>query len=184
MHSVLIADGDRASRDQIARVLTIDGLRVHSVSRGEDVLRYLAEEAVDVLITEVHLPDMPVWRLLPKLREIDPEMPVITLTSDDGWETSRKVRVEAGPVFFYGLKPLSHAEIHEVTHYAVRWRQKRRGGPVSRCSEAHSNAVPGSPALRDEDTIAGVEAGPVRRSDRKRLSGAMPYAGTVEEEAL
>ena len=125
MYRVIIADGDRASRELLAQALSIDDCHIERVSRGEDVLRYLTKGQVDILITEVHLPDMPAWELIPQVHQIDRDLPVITMTADDTWETSKRVRIEHGPVFFYGLKPLDLQEMQEVVCSIVQWQQKR-----------------------------------------------------------
>ena len=84
----------------------MDDCRIKAVSLGEEVLRHISEEKTDVLVVEVHLPDIPAWELLPKVREIDREVLIVAVTNDDCWEISKRVRVKSGPVFFYGLKPL------------------------------------------------------------------------------
>jgi len=75
----------------------------------------------------VHLADMPAWILIPKVHQLDPDIPIIAVTADDSWETSRRVRVEGGPVFFYGLKPLNLREMQKVVGCAMDWRKKHGG---------------------------------------------------------
>ena len=125
MHRVLLADGDQDSRDLMAQALSLDDYQIEAVSLGGDALRHIAEGTVDILITEVHLPDMPAWDLIPRVHRIDPDIPVITVTADDTWETSRRVRMAADQAIFYGLKPLDLREMQEVVRSVVRWRQER-----------------------------------------------------------
>ena len=106
----------------------MEDYQIEVVSRGEEVLQRVATEGVDVLITEVHLPDMAAWDLTAKVRQIDRNIPVIAVTADDTWETSRRVRIEGEPVFFYGLKPLNLREMQEVVRCAARWRQRQSSG--------------------------------------------------------
>ena len=126
MHTVLIADGEKGSRDLLARALTADDFLVEAVSRGEDVLRRIAAKGVDVLVLEVHLPDISAWDLLPEVRRIDRNTVVITMTGDDAYETARKVRAKGGPVFYYGLKPLDLQEMREVVRCSAQWAQGRQ----------------------------------------------------------
>ena len=128
MWKVLIADGDVASSDSLREALSMNDCQVEVVSEGKEVLRQAARKEVDVVIIEVNLPDMPAWDLVPRLRQIDRDVPIIAVTADDSWETSRRVRLEGGPIFFYGLKPLDVIEIQQVVLSAVRWKQKRRAG--------------------------------------------------------
>jgi len=130
MGRVLIADGDRQVCELLTDALSQEEYRVDWVTRGEEVLREIAGGGIDVVITEVHLIDMPAWRLIPKVRQVDPDVPIIAITADDSWETSRRVRVEGGSIFFYGLKPLDVREMWKVVGCAVEWRSKQRGAGV------------------------------------------------------
>ena len=125
MPKVIIADEDRASRELLVPLLSKDNYQVELVAQGEEVLQQISAGGVDVVITEVHLPDMPAWELIPRIHQLDPNIPIIAITADDSWETSRRVRIEGGPVFFYGLKPLNLWEMHQVVRSAMNWRQKQ-----------------------------------------------------------
>lgn len=125
MYRVLIADGDQAARDLLTQALSVDDCQIDAVSLGGDALRHITEAVVDILITEVHLPDMPAWDLIPAVHRFDPDISVITVTADDTWETSRKVRMAGGQNYFYGVKPLNLREMQEVVHSVARWRQER-----------------------------------------------------------
>ena len=129
MRNVLIADPDRESAELLAQALSIDDCHIELLSQGSEVLRMISAAAVDVVITEVHLADMPAWRLIPEIHRFDPEIAVIAITSDDSWETSRRVRIEGGPVVFYGLKPLDLREMRKVVSSAMRWKQRRSRFP-------------------------------------------------------
>lgn len=125
MHRVLIADEDRVSADRLARALSPEDYQIERVTQGKDVLRRLTAGEIDILIVEVHLPDMPAWDLIPNVRQLDPNFPIIAITADDSWETSRRVRITGGPVFFYGLKPLNLREMQKVVRCAAQWRQRQ-----------------------------------------------------------
>lgn len=125
MHRVLIADEDRVSADRLARALSPEDYQIERVTQGKDVLRRLTAGEIDILIVEVHLPDMPAWDLIPNVRQLDPNFPIIAITADDSWETSRRVRITGGPVFFYGLKPLNLREMQKVVRCAAQWRQRK-----------------------------------------------------------
>ena len=128
MYRVLIADGDRQSRELLMEALSGDDCRIEGVASGAEALQRVVQGDVDVLIAEVHLPDMPAWTLFSRLHRDNPGIPTIAVTADDSWETSRRVRTEGGPVFFYGLKPLNLREMQQVVRSAAQWRQKRCNG--------------------------------------------------------
>ena len=129
MYTVLIADVDGERRDRLAQALSLDRCQIELVSTAEGMLREISRRDVDVIVTEVHLSDASAWDFLPKVHEIEPHVPVIAVTSDDSWETSRRVRVEGASVFFYGLKPLNLWELRRVVQRAgvQRWKSSCMG---------------------------------------------------------
>ena len=152
MGIVLIADGDPVSREMLAQVLSSMDCQVEFVTEGEEVFRRVSTGAVDVLITEVHLADLPAWRLVPRVHQLDPDLPVIAITADDSWETSQRVRIEGGPVFFYALKPLHLPQIRAVVCNAIQWRQKHRRPP----NRPRGPVLPlRNRASRNEDSVSG-----------------------------
>lgn len=127
MGRVLVLDEQGRSRDQLVEALSMDGHETRATASASDALTYIGNGEVDVLISEVRLPGVLAWSLFPDVHRLDPEIPVIALSADDSWETSRRVRAEAGPVFFYALKPVDLKEMRLVTVAAVRWRHRRDG---------------------------------------------------------
>ncbi|MFA6110797.1 MAG: response regulator [Candidatus Latescibacterota bacterium] len=124
MPAVVIVDADPGSRRELTQTLSEDGWEVWTYASAAEALARLPHLAVDLLVTEVHLPDLPAWDLIPRLRALDPDLPVVALTADEAWETSRRVRVEAGPVFYYALKPVDPQELRGVARSAARWRHR------------------------------------------------------------
>ena len=167
MYRVLIADGDRQSRELLMAALSGDDCRIEGVESGAEALRRVVQGDVDVLIAEVHLPDMPAWTLFSRLHRDNPGIPTIAVTADDSWETSRRVRTEGGPVFFYGLKPLNLREMRQVVRSAAQWRQKCRR------SEAPSAAMPDKPpktGLNSEMRHGSNRGNTIRHSEQSEES--------------
>ena len=127
MCRVLVADEEGRSRDLLVEALSIDGHETTVTASGSEALTRIAEGGVDVLIAEVHLKDRPAWTLFPDVHRLDPSVPLIAVSADDSWETSKRVRSEAGPVFYYGLKPLNLKEIREATLAAQEWKRRMNG---------------------------------------------------------
>jgi len=124
MYRVLIADGDETCRGLLMQALSVDEYQIAVVSSGKDALECISRKGTDVLIMEVHLPDMEGWSLIPEVRRINGDIPVIAVTADDAWETSRRIRIENGPIFFYEVKPLNMREMQEVVRKAVQRVQR------------------------------------------------------------
>ena len=123
MHKVLVVDADPHVCAQLKQSLESVGYRVAETAAGKDALVRVSA-GVDALIAEVHLPDMPAWELVPQIRAVDPQLPIIAVTEDDSWETSRKMRTNGERIFYYALKPLDLREMQKVVGSAIRWRQR------------------------------------------------------------
>ena len=127
MCRVLVADVEGSSRDLLVQALSMDGHETIATASASEALTRVAEGKVDVLIAEVNLPDRQAWDLFPEVHGLDPSVPLIAVSADDSWETSKRVRSEAGPVFYYGLKPLNMKEIREATLAAQAWKRRMDG---------------------------------------------------------
>ncbi|MEH2371141.1 hybrid sensor histidine kinase/response regulator [Nostoc sp.] len=82
---VLVVDDDTDSRDFVAFVLEQDGAFVMSVSSAEEALQTLAEVKLDVLVSDISMPDMDGYMLIHEVRNRTPEqggqIPAIALTA-------------------------------------------------------------------------------------------------------
>ncbi|MBE8969788.1 response regulator [Nostocales cyanobacterium LEGE 12452] len=82
---VLVVDDDTDSRDFVAFVLEQDGAFVMAVSSAEGALQTLAEVKLDVLVSDISMPDMDGYMLIHEVRTRTPEqggqIPAIALTA-------------------------------------------------------------------------------------------------------
>ncbi len=82
---ILVVDDDADSRDFIAFVLEQDGAFVIAVSSAFEALQTLAEVKLDVLVSDISMPDMDGYMLIHQVRILTPEqggqIPAIALTA-------------------------------------------------------------------------------------------------------
>ena len=124
MNRVILAVDDSATvRKFVSVALTMQGFTVKSACDGMDALEKLPGQKVDLLITDLNMPNMDGFELIKALRE-NPEydrLPVIMLTS-----LSDEVSKERGAglgVNSYLVKPFSIEKIqYEVSKY-VSWAE-------------------------------------------------------------
>ncbi|MCK5914250.1 MAG: response regulator, partial [Desulfuromusa sp.] len=58
MKRVLIVDDEENTRVALAKLLIQDGYNVAAVANGVDALKFIAEEIVDLVITDINMPEM------------------------------------------------------------------------------------------------------------------------------
>jgi two-component system response regulator AtoC len=142
---VLVVDDDAALRFTLEEVLEEKGFERVSAVSGEEALRLLA--GVDAVITDLAMPGMDGLGLLARLREQDPDLPVILLTAH-GNERIAVQAMKAG-AYDYLHKPFSSEELALVVARAVEARQLREAARTLRIERAVGGPVVGqSPAFR------------------------------------
>lgn len=121
---VLIADDDAVVRDVVRRYLERDGLEVRMAGDGNEALRVLGTERIDVAVLDVMMPGPTGLSLCRTLRQGgDYTVPVILLTAL-GEEDDRIAGLEAG-ADDYLTKPFSPREL------ALRVRSVLRRAPAA-----------------------------------------------------
>ena len=78
---VLVVDDEASARNGYERLLKQAGYVVDLAEEGNNALQVAAEHPPDVVITDVKMPGMDGMQLLEKLREQDPDLPVIVVTA-------------------------------------------------------------------------------------------------------
>lgn len=121
---VLIADDDAVVRDVVRRYLERDGLEVRVAGDGNEALRVLGTERIDLAVLDVMMPGPSGLSLCRTLRQSgDFSIPVILLTAL-GEEDDRIAGLEAG-ADDYLTKPFSPREL------ALRVRSVLRRAPAT-----------------------------------------------------
>jgi two-component system C4-dicarboxylate transport response regulator DctD len=77
---VLIVDDDAAMRASTAQSLELAGLAVTAFGSAEEVLHHAGPGLNGVIVTDIRMPGMDGMTLLQRLRDLDPDLPVILIT--------------------------------------------------------------------------------------------------------
>jgi CheY-like chemotaxis protein len=115
--NVLVVDDIESNRMALSRLLELMGMRATSVSSASSAITSLAKQPVDVVITDLHMPNASGLELLEMIRrgihpKIDKQLPVVFLTADVMSEEKNKA--EAMDISGWLNKPVSKAEVSRV----------------------------------------------------------------------
>ena len=121
MVTVLLVEDDVRIRSAVLRALADRGLVVEHVATGMDALRRISEQAPDVVVLDLGLPDVDGRHVLRMIRSVS-EVPVIVATARD--DEAELVATLNDGADDYVVKPYSGAQL-EARIRAV-WR--RAGG--------------------------------------------------------
>ena len=104
VRTVLVVDDDRVGRESLAEALTEMGYRALEAANGAVALRVLEEDAVDLVLTDLRMPDVDGIELLRRVRRRDSRVFVILITA----YATVKTAVEAMKLgaFNYVMKPI------------------------------------------------------------------------------
>ncbi|WP_299183403.1 response regulator [uncultured Neptuniibacter sp.] len=80
MKKILFVDDDEAVRYALCKYLRRSGFEVTEAEDGINALKYLASNAVDVLITDIIMPNMEGIELLRNIGKLHPGLPVIAIS--------------------------------------------------------------------------------------------------------
>jgi DNA-binding response OmpR family regulator len=120
---ILVADDEEGVRRLIVRVLEHQGYRVIEAVNGQAAWDCLIEEPVDLLITDLRMPDLDGQELLNRSRTLYPDMDVIVLT---GYGTIQgAVYAMQRGALDYMTKPFGVAELEQRVSDCFRRRRER-----------------------------------------------------------
>jgi two-component system response regulator HydG len=78
---ILVVDDEPSARSGLEKLLVQDGYTVSAASDGPAALAIASETPADVVVTDLKMPKMDGVMLLSRLREQDPDLPVIVVTA-------------------------------------------------------------------------------------------------------
>jgi DNA-binding response OmpR family regulator len=117
--TILVVEDDEISRDGMASILAHEGYLVLTAEGGHDALSILRAplSPIDVVLLDVHLPDISGIDLCARLRELHPGVPVVVCTGEaDPQEAARLL--ELG-VHRYFRKPIGVDELLSTVEAAL-----------------------------------------------------------------
>ena len=116
--SVLVVDDEQTARDLCCDVATDTGLRARGAATTEEALDILDQSAVDIVITDLRVPELGGIELLKRVREHYPQTAVVMLTQfgtiDSAVEATRMGAAD------YVTKPFHVAELRTKLGRVVR----------------------------------------------------------------
>lgn len=145
---VLLCEDDAAICTVISRALGRRGYRVRATATASGLWDWVVQGIGDVVVTDIRLPDEDALDLLPRLRRLRPELPVIVMSAHNTLITA--VRAAESGAFDYLPKPF---DIEVLIATVGRALERRRSGPrVQPQPEADDQRLPiigRSPAMQE-----------------------------------
>lgn len=90
MFNILIVEDDSDMRELFSTVLSDNGYHCFSATNGVEALSIIDDNYVDLIISDIMMPDMDGYELTKALREAKYETPILIVTAKDQFEYMRK----------------------------------------------------------------------------------------------
>jgi two-component system, NtrC family, nitrogen regulation response regulator GlnG len=142
---ILVADDDAGIRTVLNQALTRAGYEVRATGTVAGLWRWVAAGEGDLVITDVVMPDDNAFDLLPRIKRMRPDLPIIVMSAQNTFITAIKAS-ERG-AYEYLPKPFDLRELVAIVGRALAEPKRRREEP-----EAPGEVMPivgRSPAMQD-----------------------------------
>ena len=118
---ILIVDDESAIREVVASLLEAQGYQCSTVSNGREAIDVLREKTFDLVLSDMVMPEMDGMSLLVRLREKDPELPVVMVTAMHDVSTALDA-IRHG-AYDYILKPFEKNQLFLSVGRAIEHRR-------------------------------------------------------------
>jgi two-component system nitrogen regulation response regulator GlnG len=115
--SILVADDDAAIRTVLNQALSRVGYDVRVTGNAATLWRWVAQGDGDLVITDVVMPDENAFDLLPRIKKLRPDMPIIVMSAQNTFLTA--VKASERGAYEYLPKPFDLNELVTIVGRAL-----------------------------------------------------------------
>jgi DNA-binding NtrC family response regulator len=115
---ILVVDDEENARIALTRLLAKEGFLVDSVANGFEALNYLRQQTVNIIVTDINMPEMDGISFLRELNKNFPKTNVIMITAYGGVESYLEA-MNLG-AFEYINKPVKIDELKLILKKVLR----------------------------------------------------------------
>jgi DNA-binding response OmpR family regulator/GAF domain-containing protein len=189
---LLVVDPDEAIRRSAHHLLGCQGASVETAHDGHEAIALMRQAPYSAALVDIRLPDLDGYEAFKRLREVQPNVPIILMTGF-GWDPSHsivKARQEGLETVLY--KPFRADRLMEAVEQALRSHSGSRSfaapppeGPSPAVSEGIAAAAPVSQAQSADSpaTDQSQPVGPYPPTDSSGSDGAAQQSPPVAAAA-
>ncbi|HQZ13576.1 MAG TPA: nitrogen regulation protein NR(I) [Devosia sp.] len=116
-HTILLADDDAAIRMVLNQALTRAGYEVRPTGNLSTMWNWVSRGEGDLLITDVMMPDGNVFDIMPKIKKLRAELPIVVMSAQNTFMTA--IRANEVGAYEYLPKPFDITEVLSVVARAL-----------------------------------------------------------------
>jgi len=145
--SILIADDYAAIRTVLNQALSRAGYEVRSTGNAATLWRWVSHGEGDLVITDVVMPDENAFDLLPRIKKLRPDLPIIVMSAQNTFMTA--IRASERGAYEYLPKPFDLKELTAIVGRALSEPKDRPTVAVGKPEEIDIPLIGRSPAMQE-----------------------------------
>src|SRR6478735_1328880 len=144
---ILLADDDAAIRTVLNQALSRAGYDVRSTGHAATLWRWVAQGDGDLVITDVVMPDENAFDLLPRIKRVRPDLPIIVMSAQNTFMTA--IRASERGAYEYLPKPFDLKELIAIVGRELAEPKAKRAASGQSEELDAVPAVGRSPAMQE-----------------------------------
>ncbi len=145
--NILVADDDAAIRTVLNQALSRAGYEVRLTSNAATLWRWVSQGDGDLVITDVVMPDENAFDLIPRIKRVRPDLPIIVMSAQNTFMTA--IRASERGAYEYLPKPFDLKELIAIVGRALAEPEAARKLPPPPEGTDNIPLVGRSPAMQD-----------------------------------
>ena len=113
----MVVDDNYLTCWSLATLMTREGYEVTTAENGIEALEKIRERSVDMVITDLIMPEMDGFELMEEVKKISPAVPVVIMTCYYLPENAREAKQKGA--FEFVEKPLKPEKLQEIIRKAL-----------------------------------------------------------------
>lgn len=113
--NILIIDHELSVAEEIAQCLRDWGHRSEIYSVGKKALARVRDKFFDLVLLEIFMPDLQADELIPQMKQMRPDLRIVTMTGYNSRELELKIRRQG--ILYYMIKPFEAVYLKSIIDY-------------------------------------------------------------------
>ncbi len=138
--TILLADDDTSIRIVLQKAMARDGYHVRSTDNAATLWKWVSEGEGDLVVTDVVMPDENAFELLPRIKRLRPDLPVVLMSAQNTILTA--ITAAERGAYEYLPKPFDLDELMSVIRRALKPSTAMADSSIQQRARAESEALP------------------------------------------
>lgn len=114
---ILVVEDDEEMRALLEDFFREEGFETDSVSSGSEAFRKLVHESFTLVLTDIRMPGLTGLDILPGIRKLQPEVPIIVITAFGSEDIREKAFLRGATAYLE--KPIQFFTLREIIHQTL-----------------------------------------------------------------